>query len=92
MMKLIVSICSLAFLLGSSGDGFKQYHSVESYEIRPGILITPVYSINRDVCEISIERRRYSNNTVDMDALMSRSRFFRYSMNSFQRKIEAVRD
>ena len=72
MMKLIISICSLAFLLGSSGDGFKQYHSVESYEIKPGILITPVYSANQDICEISVERRHYSNNTVDMDALMSK--------------------
>ncbi len=72
MMKLIISICSLAFLLGSSGDGFKQYPSVESYEIRPGIVITPVYSANQDICEISVERRHYSNNTVDMDALMSK--------------------
>ena len=72
MMKLMTSICLLAFVLGSSNDRFKKYSTVEAYEIRPGIIVTPAYSASHDVCEISIERRHYSNNNVDIDAFMSR--------------------
>jgi hypothetical protein len=72
MMKLIASISLLAFVLGLPSDRFKRYSAAEAYEIRPGIVITPVYSASHDVCEISIERRHYSNNSVDMDAAMSK--------------------
>jgi hypothetical protein len=50
----------------------EKYHAVEAYEIRPGIIATPVYTASHDLCEISIEKRHYSNNSVDMDALMSK--------------------
>jgi hypothetical protein len=72
MMKLITSICLLAFAVGPSSDRFRKYHAAEAYEIRPGVMISPVYTASHDVCEISIERRHYSNNNVDMDALMSK--------------------
>jgi hypothetical protein len=72
MVRLITSICLLAFVVGSSGERFRKYHAVEGYEIRPGIMVTPVYSASHDVCEISIEERHYSNNNVDMDAAMSK--------------------
>jgi hypothetical protein len=58
--------------MGQSSGGFKQYRSVESYEVRPGVLIRPAYSARGGVCEISIERRHYSNNAVDLDAEMSK--------------------
>jgi hypothetical protein len=70
MMKLIASICLLAFVAGSSSDRIRKYHAVEAYEIRPGIVVTPVYTASHDICEISIEKRHYSNNSVDMDATM----------------------
>jgi hypothetical protein len=72
MMKLISSICLLAFVIGPTSDRFGKYHAAEACEIRPGIIITPVYSAGHDVCEISIEKRHYSNNNVDMDAVMSK--------------------
>jgi len=72
MVKLIASICLLAFILVPSSAGFKRYHIVEAYEVRPGVLITPVYSAGREVCEISIEKRHFSNNNVDIDATMSK--------------------
>jgi hypothetical protein len=74
MMKLITTICicgSLAFVLRPWSDGFNHYHPVESYEIRPGVLITPHYSANHEICEISIEKRHYSNDAIDVDGTMS---------------------
>jgi hypothetical protein len=73
MMRLILSICLLAFVVSPSGDRFRNYHAVEAYEIRPGVMISPVYIVGRDVCEISIEKRHYSNNNVDLDAAMSKA-------------------
>jgi hypothetical protein len=72
MMKLVASICLLAFVLGPSSDRFKRYHAVEAYEIRPGVIVTPVYSASRDVCETSIEKRHYFSNKVDMEGVMSK--------------------
>jgi hypothetical protein len=72
MMKLIAAICLLAFVAGPSSNRIRKYHAVEAYEIRPGIIATPVYMANHDLCEISIEKRHYSSNSVDMDATMSK--------------------
>lgn len=52
-------------------DVYKQYRSVHSYEIRPGVLITPSYSSEGRVCEIAIEKRHYSGKAVDIDGAMS---------------------
>jgi hypothetical protein len=74
-MKLLTVICAYclpAFMLGASGVDFRQYRSLQSYEIRPGILIMPVYSADGEVCEVSIEKRHYSNRTMDLDAEMSK--------------------
>ena len=73
MMRLILSICLLAFVVSPSSDGFRNYHAIEAYEITPGVMISPVYTAGRDVCEISIEKRHYSNKNVDLDAAMSKA-------------------
>jgi hypothetical protein len=52
-------------------DEYKQYRAVHSYEIRPGVLISPSYSDEGRVCEIAIEKRHYSGKAVDVDAAMS---------------------
>jgi len=72
MMKLIASIGFLFFVNGQATGKLQKYHAVEAYEIRPGVIVNPIYSANHTVCELSIERRHYSNNVVDMDALMSK--------------------
>lgn len=71
MMKLIASICLLALVAATSSDRFQKYRGVEAYEIRPGVMMTPAYTAGHDLCEISIEKRHYSNNRVDMDAAMT---------------------
>jgi hypothetical protein len=70
MTRLIASICLLVLVAGPSSDRFRKYRALEAYEISPGIVITPAYTASHDLCEISVERRHYSNNNVDMDAAM----------------------
>ena len=72
MMKLIASTCLLALAASHYGVRFHKYHAIKAYEIRPGIMMTPVYATSGDLCKISIERRHYSDNRVDMDAAMSK--------------------
>jgi hypothetical protein len=70
MMKLIASTCLLALVASPCSDRFHKYNAVEAYEIRPGIMMVPVFAASGDLCEIGIEKRRYSDNRVDMDAAM----------------------
>lgn len=72
-MRLKIAICLLAFAFGRTGDRFKEYRSVESYEVQPGIVVTPFYSVNREVCKISIEKRHFSGTTVNSDTTMSKT-------------------
>lgn len=72
-MRLIASICLLVFVVSPTNDRFRNYHAIEAYEIRPGIMISPIYTVGGDICEISIERQHHSNNNVDLDAAMSKA-------------------
>jgi hypothetical protein len=63
-----VGVYCLPLLLALPTGRFSQYHRIESYEIRPGILLTPVYAPDGELCKVSIERRRYSKVSVDLDA------------------------
>src|SRR5208337_3390172 len=72
MKNLIATICLIAFVSGPSSSKFRKYHNLEAYEIRPGIVASPVYSASHDLCRVSIEKRHYYNNAVDMDAVMSK--------------------
>jgi hypothetical protein len=72
IMKLMASICLLAFVVGPSSDRIRKYHAVEVYEIRSGIIAMPLYTAGHDLCGITIEKRHYFNNCVDMDATMSK--------------------
>ncbi len=50
---------------------FNQLQAVEAYEIRPGILMTPIYSDAGEVCQITLEKRRVSSKGVNLEAEMS---------------------
>ena len=49
-------------------DRFSNYRAVETYEIRPGILMMPRYSDDGQLCEIAIERQHYWNGTAILAA------------------------
>jgi hypothetical protein len=64
MSRLLGLVCIAATLLlfgAAQGDKFSKYRAVEAYEIRPGILMLPRYSSDRQPCEVVVERHHYSN-------------------------------
>jgi hypothetical protein len=64
MSKTIGFACTVMCLFLSvrpQNDKFLKYRAVESYEIRPGILMMPRYSEDGQVCEVAVERRHFSN-------------------------------
>jgi len=70
----LACVCMLLFpvIRPQGGDRFSKYQPVEAYEIRPGILMMPRYSSDRQVCEVEIEKRHYSNGTVYLDSTLPR--------------------
>jgi hypothetical protein len=71
MFKLAGLVCASLFLLfvaSPQNNKFSKYKVVEAYEIRPGILMMPKYAEDGQVCEIGLERRRYSPETIRLDA------------------------
>jgi hypothetical protein len=63
----------LLFLaMNPQSDRFSKYKAVETYEIRPGILMMPRYSDSGQVCEIGVERRHYSPEMIRLDSSLSR--------------------
>jgi hypothetical protein len=55
------------FAVNQRGDKFSKYKAVEAYEVRPGILMMPQYAADGEVCEIGLERRRYSPKMIQLD-------------------------
>jgi len=70
--KLIAWILLLALVPTASGSKLRKYPAVQVYEIETGIFVVPIYSSHLEPCKISIEKRHYSNNAVDLDAVMSK--------------------
>lgn len=58
----------LFLALKPQGEKFSKYKAIEAYEIRPGILMMPRYSNDRQVCEVELEKRHYSNETAFLDS------------------------
>jgi len=71
MMKLVASIGLLASMAGSPSNELQKYQTVDTYLIRPGIIVTPFYTTTHDLCEMSMEKRHYAYDHVDIDAAMS---------------------
>jgi hypothetical protein len=69
MPKLTRLAGTAMLLLLSANPGrerFANYKAVETYEIRPGILMMPKYSADGLVCEVEIQRRHYSDGVVHL--------------------------
>ena len=81
MPKFIGFACTLILLFPLASlkrvEEFSKYKRVETYEIRPGILIMPRYSDSGQVCEIAIEKSHYSPTTIDLDSTLPREVFIR---------------
>ncbi len=46
---------------------FAKYKQIEAYEVRPGILMMPRFTSTGQVCEIGLERLRYSPDMIRLD-------------------------
>jgi hypothetical protein len=69
-----VVLCLIAMMtLGAKpqNEMFSKYKAVEAYEIEPGILAMPKYSSDGQVCEIGLEKRLYSPESVRLETNFS---------------------
>lgn len=79
-MSRIINLGCLALLILTTAfatDEFKRFHTVEAYEVQPGILMVPTYSSTGAVCKIVLEKRHYSSKEIDLDAEMSHEQIWR---------------
>lgn len=68
-MKWILGISSLVVvILGvpATHQFRASYPSVESYEIRPGVLAMPKYANDGELCQVSIEKLHIQQNGVEL--------------------------
>jgi len=59
-IALLVAASALLAADSPSEVNLSKYKKVEAYEIRPGILMMPVYNAKRELCEIGLQPRSYS--------------------------------
>jgi hypothetical protein len=76
MFRTACVVFCLFFLAVSAGpqspsEFAAKYPVVTSYEVRPGILMTPKYTDGGQVCEISFERQRATRSGNFLDSKMS---------------------
>lgn len=69
--KLFVAIFFI-FIAMQKDPNLTGYKVIESYEIKPGVLIMPRYSQDGQICEIGVEKRLYSPEQVSVDPTLPR--------------------
>lgn len=75
MTRLTGLAFAIVFLLlpvNSENERFSKYKRVEAYEVRPGILMMPRYSVNGEVCMVVLQKDHYVNEVVLLDSTLSR--------------------
>lgn len=70
-LRYLMATC-LLLIAKPEASRFAKYKSIESYQIRPGILMMPTYSQDGQVCEIGVEKRLYSPEGVSVDPILPR--------------------
>ena len=78
MLKSLTVACAVTALLvffRPQTERFSRYKAVETYEIRRGILMMPRYSDDGQVCEITLEKHHYSNETANLSSAIPREIF-----------------
>lgn len=75
MARMIWLVLAATLLSGSNESAqnkFANYRAITAYEIRPGVLAMPRYSADGEVCEIALEKLRYSPEKIILDSSLSR--------------------
>jgi hypothetical protein len=69
---IFLALCIAATALGqTSADLTSKYRQVISYEVRPGVLVTPKYTVEGQVCEMVIERRHKTDKEINFGSSFS---------------------
>ena len=71
LISLIGLVIAVASQPQSSVELSAKYPVITSYEVRPGIVMTPKYTDDGKICEMSFERLRATKSGVMMDSYMS---------------------
>jgi hypothetical protein len=72
---LVSTLMALLFSVRPQNDRFSRYKSIETYEIRPGILVMPRYAADGEVCEITMEKHHFDNGKADLNTTIPRETF-----------------
>jgi hypothetical protein len=75
-LALMGLISLLVLAAGVHEHRFSRLKAVETYEIRPGILMIPIYSDTGEVCRIILEKRHVSSESVDLEGEMPGKEIF----------------
>ena len=79
MLKFISLSITILFMLNApivAQERFAKYKKIEAYEVRPGILLMPRYTVDNEVCEIGLERLQYSPVLIRLNSDLSREEIF----------------
>lgn len=79
MRKLIFLVCFMMSIAVSSqcqsaNELSAKYRALRGYEVRPGILMTPLFASDGQVCEMVVERHTITTGakiTIDFDSYLS---------------------
>jgi hypothetical protein len=67
-----IGVAILLFIAAKpQSERFLKYNAIEAYEVRPGVLVFPKYSENGNLCEIDLQRHKFSSEEIALDSLLS---------------------
>jgi len=74
--RLCVLICLVGLIISCAGgqtssDLRAKYPELRVYEVRPGILMSAEYSVDGQVCRMTLEKHHATSNGVDLDSVIS---------------------
>jgi hypothetical protein len=75
MLKFVSLSLAILIMLSATTTAqqrFEKYQKIEAYEVRPGILLMPRYTVDNEVCEIGLEKLHYSSELIRLDSELSR--------------------
>src|SRR5258708_1251165 len=65
---LVLAVLLPILVVKPESAKFHKYKAVETYEVRPGILMMPHYANDGHICQLELEKRHYSNETAFLDS------------------------
>jgi len=65
----LIGVAMVLFVAAKpQNERFSKFKAIEAYEVRPGVLAMPKYSENGSLCEIDLERLKFSSGKIALDS------------------------